>query len=179
MRKSEESEEKRSHRERHYRAQDTNGRLIMNLRDLSHTMRFLYEGRGSQKRIMIILNETGTITQRELTQRLGIKPGSASEVLAKLENSRRIARDISQEDRRTANITLTEKGKELAVEASEQRSRRHEEMFSCLTEDEKKQLLALLERVNEDWSERYETAETQCAEHRRHRGKCQGRTERD
>ena len=36
-------------------AANINDKLIMNLRDISHTMRSLYEGRGSQKRILIIL----------------------------------------------------------------------------------------------------------------------------
>ena len=60
-------------------------RLIISLRDLHHTMRSLYEGKASQKRILIILNESETITQRDLTERLGIQPGSASEILSKLE----------------------------------------------------------------------------------------------
>ena len=66
-------------------AANINDKLIMNLRDISHTMRSLYEGRGSQKRILIILHEVGKITQRALTERLGIQPGSASEVIAKLD----------------------------------------------------------------------------------------------
>ena len=52
----------------HYKDADRNDKLIINLRDLSHTMRFLYEGKGSQKRILIVLNEMGRTTQRELTE---------------------------------------------------------------------------------------------------------------
>ncbi len=107
-------------------------------------MRFLYEGKGSQKRVLIILSEIGVITQRELTERLGIKPGSASEVIAKLENSGWITRTPSETDRRTADVALTEKGKQLALEAKKQRNLWHEEMFSCLSENEKSELLFLL-----------------------------------
>lgn len=139
----------------HYRRVDINDKLIINLRDISHTMRSLYEGRGSQKRILIILKETGTITQHALTKRLGIQPGSASEVIAKLENAGLIIRVPSETDRRTVDVALTEKGKGLAIEAAAQRSRRHEDMFSCLSEGEKEELLSLLEKVNADWEQRY------------------------
>lgn len=118
-------------------------------------MRSLYEGRGSQKRVLIVLNETGTVTQRELTQRLGIQPGSASEVIAKLESMGLVERTLSEADRRTANISLTDAGRHQAEEVLEQRQRRHEEMFSVLTAGEKEQLLSLLEKVNDDWKIRY------------------------
>ena len=136
-------------------AANINDKLIMNLRDISHTMRSLYEGRGSQKRILIILHEVGKITQRALTERLGIQPGSASEVIAKLESAELITRTPSESDRRTADIQLTDKGRELASQAVNQRRHRHEEMFSCLSKDEKTELLTLLEKINTDWEQRY------------------------
>ncbi|MDE7340789.1 MAG: MarR family transcriptional regulator [Lachnospiraceae bacterium] len=145
-------EERRSH----YADTDKNHKLIINFRDINHTMRSQYEGRGSQKRILIVLLETGTITQRKLTERLGIQPGSVSEVLAKLEKGGLIVRTESPDDRRTTDIALTEQGKRQAEEALSQRRTRHEEMFSCLTEEEKSTLLALLEKVNGDWKTRYE-----------------------
>lgn len=130
-------------------------KLIMNLRDISHVMRFLYEGKASQKRILIILDESETVTQRELTERLGIKPGSASEILSKLENAGLIIRTQNKEDHRTMDICLTDDGRNLAAEALAQRKKRHEEMFSCLSEEEKQNLQTLLERVCSDWRIRY------------------------
>lgn len=141
----------------HYDA-DINDRLIINMRDLNHIIRFLYEGRTSQKRILIILNEVKSITQRDLTKRLGIQPGSASEVLAKLENAGLIMRAVSETDRRTTNITLTNQGTQLAMEAVKQRNVRHAEMFSCLSDHEKTELLSLLVKINEDWAKRYQAA---------------------
>ena len=82
MRHHETNENQIAHRKAQYAQADVNGRLIINLRDISHTMRGMYEGRGSQKRVLIVLSETGPITQRGLTERLGIQPGSASEVIA-------------------------------------------------------------------------------------------------
>lgn len=151
-----------------YNLADANDRLIINLRDISHTMRFLYEGKGSQKRILIVLNEAGTMTQNELTKRLGIQPGSVSEVLAKLESAGMLVRTPSEADRRTVDIALTGKGKALALEAAKQRSERHEEMFACLSEGEKSQLLAMLEKINADWKQRYQDI----AEKREHSHGC-------
>lgn len=145
----------------HYQAADINDKLIINMRDLNHIMRLLYEGKSSQKRILIILNEVKSITQRDLTRRLGIQPGSASEVLSKLENRGLIVRTASKTDRRTTNITLTSQGTQLAVDAVKQRNQRHLEMFSCLSEKEKNQLLSLLEKINEDWAKRYQAVNEQ------------------
>lgn len=142
-------------RKAHYHDADMNDKLIINLRDLGHVMRFLYEGKASQKRILIILNESETITQRDLTERLGIQPGSASEILSKLEGAGLIIRTQNEADRRTTDVCLTDAGRELATEALSQRRKRHEEMFSCLSEEEKQELLSLLERVCADWRARY------------------------
>lgn len=136
-----------------------NDALILHFRNINHTMHFLYEGRGSQKRILIILLEEKVITQRGLTKRLGIQPGSVSEVLAKLEKGGLITRTVNPSDRRTTDIMLTERGRVMAETAAGQRRIRHEEMFSCLTENEKDTLLGLLEKVNADWRERYRGAE--------------------
>lgn len=92
-------------------------KLIWNLRDLGHTIRQLSEGKGSQKRILILLNRQGVMTQRALTERLGIQPGSASEVLGKLESAGLIERILSAEDRRTTEIRLTEAGRSSAQQA--------------------------------------------------------------
>ena len=56
-----------------YEKLDLNNRLIWNLRDTGRTMRRTSEGRGSQKRVLIVLLETGRITQKALTERLGAK----------------------------------------------------------------------------------------------------------
>lgn len=165
MHKHPEKSFRQTHRAAHYRDADINNKLIINMRDLNHIMRFLYEGKASQKRILIILNEVKSITQRDLTEWLGVQPGSASEVLSKLENAGLIMRTASEADRRTTNITLTKQGKDLAVEATKQRDERHAEMFSVLSENEKETLLFLLEKINKDWGCRYQGADA-CVQER-------------
>lgn len=140
---------------------DTNNKLIWNLRDIGHTLRSIFEGKGSQKRILIILYECGVITQSDLTQHLGIQPGSASEVLAKLESAGLITRRPSQTDRRTTDVQLTETGIAVAQDAKKEREKRHQQVFACFTEGEKRELLAMLERLNSSWDESYREEETE------------------
>lgn len=155
MKKYREKISDKEQRRIHYSAADINDKLIINLRDLGHIMRFQYEGKASQRRILIILNEVGEITQRELTERIGVQPGSASEVIAKLESAELIVRTQNPVDRRTTDIRLTDKGRTLASETAGQRKQRHREMFSCLSESEKQELLLLMEKVYADWELRY------------------------
>lgn len=134
-------------------------KLILSIRDLGDVVRFLYEGKGSQKRILIILNETGSMTQANLTKRLGIQPGSASEVIRKLEAAGYIERKQNEKDKRTTDLFLTDIGKKMAEEAVKQRMQRHQDMFACLTDSEKEHLVFLSEKLNADWKKRYQTTQ--------------------
>ena len=130
-------------------------KLVLNFWEIAHTMRCISEGKGSQKRILMLLLETGSITQSELTERIGIQPGSASEVLGKLEIAGLILRTPSKTDRRTADICLTASGEHVAEEAYAQRLARHQQMFSGLSDEEKETLLLLLEKVNAEWKQKF------------------------
>lgn len=142
-----------------YESLDCNNRLIWNFRDIGHTMRHISEGKGSQQRILILLLENEGMTQKELTTRLGVQPGSASEVIGKLEKSGLIIRTESETDHRTMNLLLTEDGQMAARQALAMRKARHENMFSALSEEEKQTLLQLLEKVNGDWDEKFRRKE--------------------
>lgn len=137
--------------------------LVHGFLQISHMMRCLYEGKASQSRILIVLLERDGMSQKKLTEYLGIQPGSASEILGKLEKAGLILRTPGKIDRRTSDITLTDMGKHVAQEALEQRQSRHEQMFTCLSEKEKKQLLWFLEKLGEDWKQRFAIT----ADHRR------------
>ena len=95
------------------------------------------------------------ITQSKLTELLNVQPGTVSEVIGKLERAGLIERTASENDRRTSELRLTEEGVAKAMQAIEARKNRYEDMFACLTESEKSDLLALLEKINEDWELRY------------------------
>lgn len=154
-----------------YDSLDLNNKLIWNLRDIGKTMRRLYEGKGSQKRILIIIDQAGGMTQSELTRMLGIKPSSASEVIRKLEAAGLLARTPNETDRRTLNIVLTGAGRAAAQWTRGQRKKRHDQMFGCLSGEEKDTLLRLLEKVNADWDEKFRenSAESTEVDYRKYR----------
>ena len=70
-----------------------------------------------------------------------------------------LIRTPSENDRRTTDVQLTEKGKNAAQEARIQREERHIQMFACLSDEEKSVLLSLLEKVNAAWDRQYRTDE--------------------
>ncbi len=137
------------------REQSLEKALILNLRDLGYIVRNLYEGKGSQKRVLILLKESGEMTQAKLTKRLGIRQGSASEVIRKLDAAGLVCRTKNDNDKRTVDIYLTEAGKVAAEDALLQRRKRHKAMFSCLTEQEREELFRLTEKLKQDWGQRY------------------------
>ncbi len=139
----------------HYEKLDTENKIIVNLRGIGHTIRFSAEGRGSQDRILLMLMKLGNMTQKELTDRMDIRPGSASEVLIKLENAGLIARTENGEDRRAVDVALTDEGRVKAQEAAERREALRGELLSALSPEEKDTLLKLLEKLNADWRGKY------------------------
>ena len=150
---------------------DINNRLTLSLWDVLHTMRAISEGKGSQKRILMMLLETGPVTQKKLTALLGIQPGSASEVIGKLETAGLIARTPCTEDRRTTDVLLTEAGAVAAREALVVREKRHETLFSCFVPEEKQTLLPLLEQLNTFWEGHYRVEDSIHCEEDERRGK--------
>lgn len=136
-----------------YQNKDVNDKILLNIRDLEQKIHFLYEGKKSQRRVLILLRDTNGITQRELTEMLKIKPASMSEVLSKLTAKGYVSRVPSSIDKRTMVISLTEEGKEIADQAFEYRSLRIVELLSGLDDEEKDVLLSLLEKVNTPWDD--------------------------
>ena len=135
---------------------DRNERLVHGLWDVHHKMRRLHDGKSSQSRILIVLREHEGMTQRELTDHLHVQPGSASEILSKMEQSGLITRTPNPSDQRTMDIFLTEKGVSLAAEAREQRKALYDQLFVCLSPEEQDTLLSLLEKMMSDWDTRFE-----------------------
>ena len=136
-----------------YQADDVNGKLVTMLRVLGHVGHNM-DAKGGQGRVLSLLKEEGETTQRELTEKLGIQPGSASEIIGKLEKGGFLIRTPSLTDRRTADISLTAEGAARAEEHLVRTQARREAMFSALTDEEKTRLLELLEKLYADWEEK-------------------------
>lgn len=151
--KSQRKMEAQVKRDNSYEEAEISSKILTNLSELSRMQRILSVDSSSQKRILTLLQEAGgSSTQRDLTVELRIKPGSASEIISKLEGAGLLQRSQNEADRRVVDITLTEAGKEAAKEAQKEQDVTLEKYFEGLKEDEKITLLSLLDKVNADWS---------------------------
>ena len=131
-------------------------KLMHNLRHTGHVLRNYSEDRSSQKRILIMLRNAGTMPQSQLTRELHVHSASSSEILTKMEESGLIQRTASETDHRTMDVSLTSSGLLDAETAMQQMETAQSEMFDCFSSEEKKTLITLLERLNQHWSERYQ-----------------------
>lgn len=148
----------------HYWELPISEKILVMMTKLTRLSRAAFDGKSSQKRAIHLLYKKGGMTQRELTQRMDIRPGSASEVIKKLENAGLITRAVSESDRRTVDIVLTPAGAARAEEEKQQRKARMEEMFCVLSAQEKELLLSLLEKLGADWEVRYRGEERRKSE---------------
>ena len=95
----------------------------------------------------VIAGHEGGVRQKTLTEELRINPSSVSELISKLQNDGYVQRTIDPEDKRATLIVLTELGEARAAELADERQARFAGLFGALTEEEKEQLLALLEKL--------------------------------
>lgn len=111
----------------------------------------LYHRKGGpgQRRVLKILQERGSMPQRELQDYLGIQPGSMSELIGKLEQKGLLRRAACEKDRRSRILMLTEQGREMTDAVKEE-----QELFGMLSEEEQEQLRALLIKLLEAWDEK-------------------------
>lgn len=104
-----------------------------------------------QGRLLILLLERGTLTQRELIDITGRRSATLSEQLDGMDKAGLIVRTRNLQDRRNIDISLTASGRQAAAEALDNRNRRAQAMFSSLSQEEKEQLGGLLEKMLPAW----------------------------
>ena len=86
-------------------------------------------------------------TQRDLGAYLKVKPSTANGILDRMEEKGLLSRSVSEQDARQRVITLTEKGAELREQVHQAFHESEELMMKGLSEEERDQLFACLERV--------------------------------
>lgn len=127
-------------------------RLLWGLGFCGHYLHFHSGGRSGRAAIIcMIAKNGGQMSQQELGAFFELKPGSLSEILAKIENAGLIERTRNPEDRRQLTIRLTEKGSAEAQREQEGRNRFRRQAFSCLSVDEQENLLDMLEKIRTHW----------------------------
>lgn len=132
-------------------AEGTKG-LYARLRECGH---YLFHRQGAyvgQERVLKELSENGgTMSQRELTERLQLQRASVSEILGKLELRALIEREQSMRDRRSQDISLTSEGKRAAEGIAGRQEAEYNGLFDEITEEEQKTLYELLGKLLEKW----------------------------
>lgn len=134
---------------------------------------FLYHRRGGkigQKRILQILHDYEQhadvcgqdgehkigLTQQELQNTLGIRSGSVSEIIGKMEASGLIIKTRQENDRRRICLALTDMGREAVEKTMLQNARQEAMLFEMLSLEEQNELIRLLTKLLEGWEERFD-----------------------
>ena len=100
-------------------------------------------------RLMNMLKENGELSQKEIAEKLDIRPQSLSELLVKMESDGFISRMQDKDDKRVIVVALTEKGEEQLVVLRQANREHAEKLFSPLTEEEKDALIAILKKLTQ------------------------------
>ena len=97
----------------------------------------------SQGRALLILADEGSLPQKALVERLGVKAQSASEMVRKLEGRGLVVRKRSDADARAFNVSITDEGRALAAEMRDAKPI----ALDALTDEEKLQFEAILDKL--------------------------------
>ena len=91
---------------------------------------------GGRSGTLSALLKTGPVSQRELAEVMNVR-----------------AATLSEQDRRSVIVSLSEEGKKEARRCSRERTKYNEQLFSVLSDDDKAELISLLEKLSDHWSE--------------------------
>ena len=108
---------------------------------------------GGRAGTLSALLKTGPVTQRELAEAMNVRAATLSEQIARLDRSGLVVRTPSEKDHRSVIVTLSEEGKKEARRCSRERAKYNEALFSVLSGEERAELIKLLEKLSEHWSE--------------------------
>jgi len=102
----------------------------------------------SRERVLVLLLDyPDGARQKVLAEALEINASSASEMIGKLESDGYVKRCVDPEDKRATLISLTELGQARAYEVQDERQEKFSKLYENLTEEEKEELLRLLEKI--------------------------------
>ena len=100
-------------------------------------------------RVLDLLAENDGLRQQQIAEQLDIRPQSASEAIAGMEQAGLIRRETDEQDRRSSRIYITAEGQKLQAESLQWRIENARRVMEPLTEEEKQTLLVLLKKVTD------------------------------
>ncbi|MGN1249882.1 MAG: MarR family winged helix-turn-helix transcriptional regulator [Candidatus Spyradocola sp.] len=134
--------------------------LVRRLRRCGHLLHHKYNfTNGSQMRLLLRLRDE-PMTQKELTEKLRIQPGSLSEMLTKVERAGLVEKRRCERDRRNFELRLTDEGRAQADVFEKEQMEQATWLLEPLTDDQKAQLKSLLETLIAHWEPENRTEQT-------------------
>lgn len=106
-----------------------------------------YNMKTSDFAVLEALYHKGRQTIKQISEAVLINTGSITYVIDKLEKNNLLQRSHCKDDRRVIYIQITEKGKQVMDDIFPKHQARLEELFSDLSEDEKRALIESVKTV--------------------------------
>ena len=103
--------------------------------------------RGRMKLLMLISKNNGII-QRDLAEILDMRPSSLTELVSNLEKNSLVRREKDENDGRVMHVFLTDEGKKIIDDFTQEKDSLPDYVFDCLSIDEKEKMLEIINKVN-------------------------------
>ena len=126
-------------------------------RKMDKEMNENYNLTKTQSLVLSYINSNKEIYQKDIEKRFSIRRSTATEILNLMEKRNLIKRIPSKIDKRLNNIEITEEGIKLEKVGKEKIKELEKHMTKSLTKEEKKELIRLLEKVEQNLLEREKT----------------------
>ena len=126
-------------------------------RKMDKEMNENYHLTKTQSLVLSYINSNKEIYQKDIEKRFSIRRSTATEILNLMEKRNLIKRTPSKIDKRLNNIEITEEGIKLEKVGKEKIKELEKHMTKSLTKEEKKELIRLLEKVEQNLLEREKT----------------------
>lgn len=102
----------------------------------------------SEAHALEVLGENEKMNMKALAQKLGVTTGTTTVTVDRLEKKNFARRELTKEDRRVNLISLTDIGRKAFEEHHDYHLHLTEQMTSTLSDDEIKQFLHILKKIN-------------------------------
>jgi DNA-binding MarR family transcriptional regulator len=103
-----------------------------------------------QPPLLFILNKHDGLSQKEIAEKLGIKPSTITVMLKRMESGNLVFRRQDSEDQRISRVYITEEGRDLCNKSRVIMKVLDEECFGNFTTDEKIILRRLLMQIRDN-----------------------------
>ena len=97
--------------------------------------------------LAFLMEQPENVRQKDIARRIRVTPSTLSAMLDRLESDGYLTRGQDAQDKRVLVLTLTPAGRQRAQEVIEEHRQKFRRAFGNLTENEKKTLICLLEKL--------------------------------